>query len=145
MSSASELTPTLVLTTFDEDDLLFEALRAGAKGFLLKDVTLEQLTEAIRCLAAGGSLIQPALTDRTRRSQARLPHTFESIHRPEPLTERERDVLRLLAGGYSNREIGTALGMAEGTVKNHASSIFAKLGVRDRTRAVLRALELGVL
>jgi DNA-binding NarL/FixJ family response regulator len=145
LSGRGVLPPTLVLTTFDEDDLLFDALRAGAKGFLLKDVTLEQLTEAIRCLASGGSLIQPALTERTRRTQAHLPHAFEKHERPEPLTERERDVLRMLAGGYSNREIATALHMAEGTVKNHASSNFAKFGVRDRTRAVLRALELGLL
>jgi len=138
------LPPTLILTSFDDDELLFETLSRGARGYLLKDVSLDQLTGAIRTLAAGGDLFQPALTERTRR--AVLPHPrFEALQSPDRLTEKETAVLRFLAGGYSNREIGEALGITEGTTKNHLSSILSKLGVRDRTRAVLKALELGWL
>jgi DNA-binding NarL/FixJ family response regulator len=142
---AGELPPTVVLTTFDEDALLLEALRRGARGFLLKDVSLERLTEAIRAVAAGGTLVQPALTERIVRAALATERSFDALERPDPLSAREVEVLRLLAGGYSNREIADALHLAEGTVKNHLSSILSKLGVRDRTRAVLRALELGVL
>ncbi|HSO68542.1 MAG TPA: response regulator transcription factor [Arachnia sp.] len=137
--------PVLVLTTFDDDELVLRALRAGARGYLLKDVTLEQLVAAIRTLAAGGTLLQPGLTDRLFRAAAARPPGVEAYERPEPLTSRETDVLRLAAAGYSNAEIAAALHLASGTVKNHLSSVFLKLGVRDRTRAVLRALELGLL
>ena len=135
--------PTLILTTFDDDALLLEALRSGARGFLLKDVTFEQLTGAIRTVAAGGSLIQPALTARAIRSLSESPARFESAEAPEPLTQREREVLRLFSAGMSNREIGHALGVVEGTVKNHVHNILQKLGVRDRNRAMLKAIELG--
>jgi len=135
--------PTLILTTFDDDALLLEALRSGARGFLLKDVTFEQLTGAIRTVAAGGSLIQPALTARAIRSLSESPARFESAESPEPLTQREREVLRLFSAGMSNREIGDALGVVEGTVKNHVHNILQKLGVRDRNRAMLKAIELG--
>lgn len=137
--------PVLVLTTFDDDELVLRALRAGARGYLLKDVTLEQLTGAIRTLATGGTLLQPSLTDRMLRALAERPSEVEGWDRPEPLTARERDVLRLVAAGYANREIADALHLAEGTVKNHVSNVLLKLGVRDRTRAVLRALDLGLL
>ncbi|WP_433871969.1 response regulator [Saccharopolyspora sp. CA-218241] len=139
--------PTLVLTTFDDDELALRALRAGARGFLLKDVTLEQLVDAIRTLASGGTLVQPALTERLVRAARALPEPdgIDDLPAPQPLTEREREVLRLLAGGYANREIAAALHLAEGTVKNHVSSLLLKLGVRDRTRAVLRALQHGLL
>ncbi|MBB1514028.1 MULTISPECIES: response regulator [unclassified Tessaracoccus] len=137
--------PVLVLTTFDDDELVLRALRAGARGYLLKDVTLDQLVGAIRTLAAGGTLLQPGLTDRLFRAAAAHPAGVEAYERPEPLTARETDVLRLAAAGYSNAEIAAALHLASGTVKNHLSSVFLKLGVRDRTRAVLRALELGLL
>ncbi|WP_223409631.1 response regulator [Occultella gossypii] len=137
--------PVLVLTTFDDDELVLRALRAGAKGYLLKDVTLAQLVGAIGTLAAGGTLLQPGLTDRLFRAVAGREEQVRGIERPESLTARELDVLRLAAAGYSNAEIGTALHLAAGTVKNHLSSVFAKLGVRDRTRAVLRALDLGLL
>lgn len=133
--------PTLILTTFDDDELVLGGLRLGAKGYLLKDVSLTQLLDAVETLAQGGTLVQPAVTERLLRG---LPKTeYPSFDTPEDLTPRELDVVRLLAGGYSNKEIGGALGMTEGTVKNHVSSVLAKLGVRDRTRAVLRALELG--
>lgn len=136
--------PVLVLTTFDDDELVLKALRAGARGYLLKDVTLEQLVRAIRTLADGGTLLAPGLTERLfRAAEGRPP--VEGFDRPEPLTARELDVLRLAASGYSNAEIASALHLAPGTVKNHLSSVFAKLGVRDRTRAVLRALDLGLL
>jgi DNA-binding NarL/FixJ family response regulator len=137
------LPPTILLTTFDEDAVVFEGVRAGARGFLLKDVTLDQLADAVRQVAAGGSLIRPAVTERVLRGLSSAPATFEALDPPDPLTARERDVLRLMAGGFSNREIAETLGTAEGTVKNHASSILSKLGVRDRTRAVLKALDLG--
>lgn len=138
------LPPTIILTTFDEDALFLEAIRAGAKGFLLKDVSLERLTEAIRTVAAGGTLIQPAVTERILRAALETGCQFPSLDPPDPLTDREVEILRLMTGGYNNREIADALGVAEGTVKNHISSILSKLGVRDRTRAVLKGLEMGL-
>ncbi len=145
LSAAGRLPPTLILTTFDDDASLLEAIRTGARGFLLKDVALEQLATAIRTLAAGGTMIQPAVTERVARGLEGLRPEFERLDSPDPLTERETEVLRLMAVGYSNREIAAAFELAEGTVKNHISSILSKLGVRDRTRAVLRAVELGLL
>jgi DNA-binding NarL/FixJ family response regulator len=140
------LPPTILLTTFDDDAALLEGVKAGARGYLLKDVSLEQLTAAIRSVAAGETLIRPAITEHLLRGleQLRNDETVASELR-DALTRRELEVLRLMAGGYSNREIAQALGTVEGTVKNHASSILSKLGVRDRTRAVLKALELRYL
>jgi DNA-binding NarL/FixJ family response regulator len=140
---AGQQPPTIILTTFDDDALMLEAIRLGAKGFLLKDVSLSRLTEAIRTVAAGGTLMQPAITERLLRAALSAGSAFPSSAAPEPLSERETEVLRLMTGGLSNREIAASLHMAEGTVKNHTSNILAKLGVRDRTRAVLKALELG--
>jgi DNA-binding NarL/FixJ family response regulator len=139
------LPPTILLTTFDDDAALLEGMRAGARGFLLKDVSFEALTDAIRRVAAGESLIRPAVSERVLRGIERLGLPFESLEVPDRLTRRELEVLRLVAGGFSNREIADTLAMSEGTVKNHTSSILSKLGVRDRTRAVLRALDLGYL
>ena len=139
------LPPTIILTTFDDDAALLEAVKAGAKGYLLKDVSLEQLTAAIHDVAAGGSIIRPVVTERVLRGLEHVRRDFDALSPPDPLTKREVEILRLMAGGYSNREIAGALGTAEGTVKNHASSILSKLGVRDRTRAVLKALELGYI
>jgi len=137
----------LVLTTFDDDELVLRAMRAGAKGYMLKDVTLDELVGAIRTLAGGGTLVQPALTERLLRSidDRPPPDDFAHLPTPEPLTPRETEILRLLAGGYTNREIAEVLFLAEGTVKNHISTVLTKLGVKDRTRAVLRALHLGLL
>jgi len=135
--------PAILLTTFSDDAAALEGVRAGAKGYLLKDVSLDELAAAIRTVAAGGTLIRPAVTERALRGIEALRPGFDSLDPPDELTTRETEVLRLMAGGYSNREIADALGTAEGTVKNHASSILSKLGVRDRTRAVLKALELG--
>ena len=137
--------PTILLTTFDDDEALFEAVKAGAKGYLLKDVSLEALTDAIRTVSAGGTVIRPAVTERVLRGLENVRRDFDALSPPDPLTKREVEILRLIAGGYSNREIAEALGTAEGTIKNHASSILSKLGVRDRTRAVLKALELGYI
>lgn len=140
-----EAPPTVFLTTFDEDPLFFQAVKAGARGFLLKDVSLERLADTIRKVAAGETLLQPALTERVVRTVKKEGTQFESLPEPEQLTPRERDVLRLIAGGYSNREIAATLRMSEGSAKNHTSSILSKLGARDRTRAVLRGIELGYL
>lgn len=137
--------PTILLTTFDEDAVVLEAIRAGARGFLLKDVTKDALFSAIRELAAGGTLIRPAVTERIVRGLERKPSEFEASGLPQALTDRETQILRLLAGGFSNREIAGALRVAEGTVKNHVSSVLSKIGVRDRTRAVLKAIELGYI
>ncbi|MFI6822752.1 response regulator [Micromonospora sp. NPDC050187] len=138
--------PVLVLTTFDDDTLVLDALRAGARGYLLKDVTLEQLTRAVETLAAGGTLVAASITDRLLRAIRSAPSPVGvDPTRPQPLTEREVEVLRLVAEGYTNREIAGVLFLAEGTVKNHVSAILLKLGARDRTNAVLRALHEGVL
>jgi DNA-binding NarL/FixJ family response regulator len=145
LHQSSELPPTILLTTFDDDEALLDGVKAGARGYLLKDVSLEQLTGALRTVAAGGTIIRPAVTERVLRGLEHVRQDFESLSPPDPLTKRELEILRLMAGGYSNKEIADALGTAEGTVKNHASSILSKLGVRDRTRAVLKALELGYI
>ncbi|MCY1021941.1 response regulator [Pyxidicoccus sp. MSG2] len=135
----------VLLTTFDEDAAIIEALRAGVQGFLLKDVSLEELADAIRRVASGETLLPPGVAERVARGVAEMPRDFPHADLPEGLTRREVEVLRLIARGLSNREIAQALGTAEGTVKNQTSSILSKLGVRDRTRAVLRAMELGCL
>ncbi|TDC39388.1 response regulator transcription factor [Micromonospora sp. 15K316] len=138
--------PVLVLTTFDDDTLVLDAIRAGARGYLLKDVTLEQLTRAVETLASGGTLIAASITDRLLRAIRSAPLPVGVAAAPaQELTERELEVLRLVAAGYTNREIAGALFLAEGTVKNHVSTILLKLGARDRTNAVLRALHEGVL
>ncbi|KAB8192023.1 response regulator [Nonomuraea phyllanthi] len=138
--------PVLVLTTFDNDDLVLDAMRAGACGYLLKDVTLERLTKAIRVIADGGTLISPSITDRLLRAVRRRRSPVDAGLPPvQPLTERELEVLRLVAEGYSNREIAQALFLVEGTVKNHVSTVLMKLGARDRTNAVLRALRENIL
>lgn len=138
--------PVLVLTTFDDDRLVLNALHAGARGYLLKDVTLEQLTRAVEVLAEGGTYVAPSVTDRLLGAIRSMPAPQDDGAAPiEPLTERELEVLRLMAEGYSNREIASAVFLAEGTVKNHVSTILMKLGTRDRTRAVLRALREGII
>ena len=141
------LPATLILTTFDDDAAALDVVHAGARGFLLKDVTLDRLVDAVRTLAAGGTMIHPALTARAEKELAAKGSALEAggSSREDDLTQREKEVLRLLAGGYSNREIAKALFVAEGTVKNHVSNILTKMGVRDRTRAVLKAAERGFL
>lgn len=137
--------PTILLTTFDDDAALLEGMRVGAKGFLLKDISLERLADAIRTVAAGSTLYLPAITERLLRGLRESTRAFPRLDPPEPLTTRETEVLRLLSGGFSNREIADVLLTSEGTIKNHVSSILSKLGVRDRVRAALRGLELGYI
>ena len=145
LQARTELPPTLILTTFEDDELLFEGLSAGARGYLLKDIGLEELLAAIREIARGGSYVKPAVTERLLQAVRKREDVLRSEQPQMPLTERETHVLRLLASGYSNREIALALVVSVGTVKNHVSSILGKLGVRDRTRAVLRGLQDGLL
>ncbi len=145
LAERKQLPPTIILTTFDDDELVLAGLQAGARGYLLKDVTLEQLVEAVKTVAEGGSLVRPAVSQRLLSGLDKMQNSFASLDQPDPLTERETEILRLMAGGYSNREIANSLNVAEGTVKNHVSNILSKLGVRDRTRAVLKAFELGLV
>ena len=145
LAAKKELPPTIILTTFDDDQLVLAGLKAGARGYLLKDVSLDQLVDAVKTVADGGSLVAPMVTQRLLSGLERMHNEFTSLDRPDPLTERETEILRLMAGGYSNKEIANSLGVAEGTVKNHVSNILSKLGVRDRTRAVLKAFELGIV
>jgi DNA-binding NarL/FixJ family response regulator len=140
-----DVPPIIILTTFDDDQLVLAGMKAGAKGYLLKDVSLEQLVEAVKAVAAGGSLVAPVVTQRLLSGLKNMQNDFASLDRPDPLTDRETEILRLMASGYSNKEIANSLGVAEGTVKNHVSNILSKLGVRDRTRAVLKAFELGIV
>jgi DNA-binding NarL/FixJ family response regulator len=143
LQAAGDATPAILLTTFDDDAALLEGIRLGAKGYLLKDVSLATLTEAIRLVARGGTMINPTVTERLLRGLRAAPAIAVPDEGDEPLTPRETEVLRLMTGGYSNREIATAMALSDGTVKNHVSNVLAKLGVRDRTRAVLKAIERG--
>ena len=138
-------TPVLMLTTFDDHELVNGAMRAGAKGYLLKDVSLETLVDTITQIKNGKTLIQPAVTEKVLQGLKGLNVVFELFENPEPLTEKEVEILRLIAAGYSNKEIADAMFKSTGTIKNQVSSVMAKLGVRDRTRAVLKALEQGVI
>ena len=136
----------IVLTTFDDDEAVFEGLRAGAVGYLLKDTPSEKLGEAIRAAARGESFLQPAIAAKVVAEFVRLtPAAAPQPALVEPLSERERDILRRVAMGASNKEIAADLFIAEGTVKNHVTNILGKLGVRDRTQAALKARELGLL
>ena len=136
-----DTTPVILLTTFDDSALLLRAVQAGAQGFLLKDASPEDLRETLVRVAAGESLLQPVATGAVRAAYA-----FHDTAPPTAaLTERELSVLRLVAGGYSNKEIARTLFLAEGTVKNYVSDILDKLGTRDRTRAVLKAITLRII
>ena len=138
--------PCILLTTFEDDAVALQGIRLGAREVSPADVSLDQLHRgAVLSVAAGGTILNPAVTERVVRGLARLDAHVPASGVHVELTRRELDVLRLIASGASNREVAEALGTAEATVKNQASSIFMKLGVRDRTRAVLRAIELGVL
>lgn len=134
----------LVLTTFDDPQLLLEAARRGAQGFISKDIAIEELLAALRAVAAGATWYQPTLTSSLRQAFDRR-RNGEMLQLRERLTEREKEVLRLMSGGMTNREIAAALRTAEGTVKNQVSSILAKMSVRDRTLAVLTAIESGMV
>jgi DNA-binding NarL/FixJ family response regulator len=138
----------LALTTFDDEEDVFAALRAGAVGYLLKDVSSERLVEALLAAARGESVLQPSVAAKVVARFARMADD-EPVPRPQPLvvplSDRELEVLRLLAEGASNREIAAALFLAEGTVKNHVTNVLAKLGARDRTQAALRARALDLV
>ena len=138
----------LALTTFDDDEDVFAALRAGAVGYLLKVVSSERLVEALLAAARGESVLQPSVAAKVVARFARMADD-EAAPRAQPLvvplSDRELEVLRLLGDGSSNREIATALFLAEGTVKNHVTNVLAKLGARDRTQAALRARALGLI
>jgi DNA-binding NarL/FixJ family response regulator len=145
----------IILTTFEDDETVFEGLKAGARGYLLKDIGSEEMAQAVRKVASGEALIQPRITRKVLAEFSRLAKTGDS--RPAaksgapaealavPLTDREQEVLQALARGLSNREIADELVITEGTVKNHVSSLIEKLGVRDRTQAVLKGQELGLI
>ncbi|MFN3945167.1 MAG: response regulator [Allosphingosinicella sp.] len=140
------LPPTLVLTTFDDGDAAIAAIKAGAKGLMLKDVSLEDLAQAIRALADNRTAFQPAMTESLMAALRRSPPVApDGAAAAEPLTAREREVLHLICAGYSNKEIADLLAIAEGTVKNHVSNLLLKLNARDRTRAALKALQEGYL
>jgi len=137
----------IVLTTFDDDEMVFDGLRAGAVGYLLKDAPSEKLAEAIRVAARGETFLQPSVAAKVVAEFARLsrktPSPSSSLN--EVLSERELGILRLIANGASNREIADTLFLAEGTVKNHVTNILWKLGVRDRTQAAIKAKDMGLI
>ncbi len=137
----------VILTTFDDDEYVFEGLRAGALGYLLKDVSGHDLAAAVRTVAAGGALIQPSVAAKVLAEFARIapPARPADAGLAEALSAREVEILRLLTDGLSNREIATRLCLAEGTVKNYVTDILGKLGARDRTQAAIRARELGLI
>ena len=145
LQQAAISVPVLILTTFDEHELVLKSISLGARGFLLKDVSLETLVEAIATLASGGSWFAPNITERLLGTVRNSSSDFTMPSQLEPLSDKELEILQLMAAGYSNKEIAAALFKSEGTVKNQCSAILSKLGVRDRTRAVLLALELGLI
>jgi DNA-binding NarL/FixJ family response regulator len=146
ITAAPDPPKVVMLTTFDLDDYVYEALRSGASGFLLKDSPRADLVAAVRAAAAGDALLAPSVTKRLIEAFARRPaQTTPSPSRLASLTARERDVLLLLARGLSNAEIATALFVSEATIKTHVGNVLAKLGLRDRVQAVIVAYETGVV
>jgi DNA-binding NarL/FixJ family response regulator len=139
--SANRL-PVIMLTTFDDSELFLNSLQAGANGFLLKDVSLDKLLHAIETVAKGGYLIEPSVLKQMSEPK---PAPSVGVTRNELLSEREREILSFMAGGFSNKEIANAVFLAEGTVKNHVSNILTKLDCRDRTQAVLKGLQLALI
>jgi len=141
LRESGDATPVILLTTFDDSSLMLAAIEAGAQGFLLKDAAPADLREAIERVAAGETLLLPVSTE-----PVRARYRFHDEAPPtDTFGEREVAILRLLAGGYSNKEIARSLFLAEGTVKNYVSAILDKLGTRDRTRAVLKAITLRII
>lgn len=138
-------TPIILVTTFDDDETFFRAIQAGANGFLRKDSSLAELTSCIDKVMSGERVFRPSVTRTARSGLEALQPQFESLDLPEPLTKKEAEVLSLMTAGLSNKEIAESLGVTEATIKTHASTIFAKLGVRDRVRAVLKGLEIGYI
>ena len=145
LARQGKLPATLLLTTFEDDTALIQGVKAGARGYLLKGASPETLLEAIRAVAAGGTYLYAPLVSDVTRSGIRETLVDGSPGLLDALTERELQILRLMASGIGNREIAEALELREGTVKNHVSSIFSKLNVADRTKAVLRAIAAGLV
>ena len=147
LASKGTLPPTLLLTTFEDDSALIQGVKAGARGYLLKGASPETLLDAIRAVAGGGTYLYAPLVSDIAREGMRASRSLndDAPDMLEALTERELEILRLMASGIGNREIAAALVLREGTVKNHVSSIFSKLGVTDRTKAVLRAIAAGLV
>jgi DNA-binding NarL/FixJ family response regulator len=142
---AESETRVLVLTTFDLDEYVYNAIRAGASGFLLKDVRPNDLVDAIRLVASGNALLGPSVTRRLLERFADAPQASDASKSVEALTEREREILLLLANGLSNAELAAHLVVSETTVKSHVSSVLRKLGVRDRVQAVIAAYDAGLV
>ncbi len=141
-------TRVIVLTTFDDDETVFEGLRAGAVGYLLKDVSSEKLVEAIKAAYSGEYFLLPSITAKVVSEFSKISRPLKKVDSelmPEPLSPREIEILKIVATGASNREIAEQLFISEGTVKNHLSSILNKLGVRDRMQAILKAKEFGII
>jgi DNA-binding NarL/FixJ family response regulator len=146
--AAVPATKVVVLTTFEEDEEIFEAMRAGALGYLLKACSADKLNESVRAAAKGAAVLEPAVTARMMAELNRLSaREGKKVSQTlaDPLSERELGVLKLLAAGCSNKEIGAKLNITEGTVKNHMTNVLGKLGVQDRTQAALRAREMGLI
>jgi DNA-binding NarL/FixJ family response regulator len=143
LAAAGTLPPTLLLTTFEDDAALVAGVRAGALGYLLKGVQPEVLVEAIRTVAGGGTYLYASLAA-LPRSHQNAAWQDEAFHEPNKLTDREIAVLKLMTSGIANGEIARALRISDGTVRNHVSNILSKLGVKDRTKAVLYALQKGL-
>jgi len=137
--------PILVLTTFDDDEILAAALRAGASGFLLKGVPADDLQRAVRTVAKGGAWLDPAVTGRVLTTYRAAPAPTADDRRLDTLTARERDVLSLIGQGLSNAEIASRFVLGEGTVKTHVNHLFAKLQLRDRAAAVVAAFDSGLV
>ena len=144
-SDTEQHSRVIILTTFERDEYVFEALHAGASGFLLKNAPPEQLIDAVRVVASGDALLAPSVTRRIIEQFARRPVDPDVRERLESLTQREREVLVMLARGNSNSELAAALFVSEGTVKTHVSSLLTKLEVRDRVQAVVLAYESGLV
>lgn len=145
LARQKRLPPTLLLTTFEDDIALIQGVKAGARGYLLKGVSPETLLEAIRTVATGGTYLYAPLVSDLTRDGIKESWRGDAFDLLEPLTERELEILRLMASGIGNRGIAAALALSEGTVKNHVSSVFSKLSVTDRTKAVLRAIAMGLV
>lgn len=137
----------VILTTFDDNEYVFDGLRAGAMGYLLKDVSGDELAQAVRTVSSGGALIEPSVARKVVAEFARIapPSPSAKQHLTEALSEREVEVLDRVARGLTNKEIANQLYLAEGTVKNYVTSILGKIGARDRTQAAIRAKELGII
>lgn len=145
LAQCRSLPPTLLLTTFEDDAALVQGIRAGARGYLLKGVSPEILLEAVRTVARGETYLYVPPVSNATREGIRDAAGDERAPILETLTNRETEILRLMASGIGNREIAVALGLSEGTVKNHITNIFSKLAVSDRVKAVLRAIAMGLV